>query len=120
MNGELDLELYTVSLLKLNNSFEKLQSDGLTEEVKNAFIEVSNDFQNLYEDIINDLNRDEIQLNEYYLFFENGKQTFPQYIEMLENVDYDELEDSLTSLTNTFNNFNRISMGFPAREDMIQ
>lgn len=120
MNGELDLELYTISILKLNNVFEKLQTDGPSEEVKKSFKEVSDDFQNLYEDIINDLNLDELQLNEYYLFFENGKQIFPHYIEMLENVRYAEIEDSLKSLINVFNNFNKISMGFPKQESMIQ
>ena len=74
MNGEIDLELYTISIIGLNNALENPENDD-------SFKEIVENFQELYEDIINDLNQDEIQFNDYYLFFENGKNVFPEEIE---------------------------------------
>ena len=116
MNGELDLELYIISIIRLNTAFEKLENDGVNEEIKEMFSQSANDLNELYKDIIEDLNQSEIQLNEYYLFFENGKQTFPQYIEALRSLDYDELRQSAESLINVFSNFNEISKAFPVND----
>lgn len=116
MNGELDLELYTISLIGLNNALENLESPTIRTKLK----EISDNFQELYEDIINDLNQEEIQLNDYYLFFENGKIVFPQYIETLNETKNEEIKDSIDSLINIFTNLNKIASAFPAQKDMIQ
>ncbi|MDO5859674.1 hypothetical protein [Methanobrevibacter sp.] len=116
MNGELDLELYTISLIALNNALENLE----TPEIKTTFEEISGNFKELYEDIITDLNREEIQFNEYYLFFENGKNTFPQYIETLKQIKNDEIKGSLDSLINVFENLNKIASAFPVQQEMIK
>lgn len=112
MNGELDLELYTISIIGLNNALENPENDSLKEIVDN--------FQELYEDIINDLNQDEIQFNDYYLFFENGKNVFPQYIETLKEIENEEIKENVDSLINLFENLNKISIAFPSQEDLIK
>ena len=112
MYGEIDLESYTISLIRLNNTFQKLEDNDDVLEIKNLFEESYNDLQKLYEDIIDDLNQDEVNLNEYYLFFANGKQTFPQYIEILKSIDNEELESAVNSLLNVFENLNKIAKEF--------
>lgn len=114
MNGELDLELYTISIIALNNALENPKPS------QESFKEIADNFQDFYRDVVNDLNRDEIQLNEYYLFFENGKNVFPQYIETLNEIDNEDIEDSLDSLINVFENLNKIASAFPAQQEMIR
>ena len=116
MYGEIDLELYTLAIIRLNTAFEKL-NDNNNNEVKEMFEESLNDLQTLYRDIVEDLNQEEVNLNEYYLFFQNGKQTFPQYIEMLGSVENESLEDVIGDLMNIFNNLNKIADAF-SKNDM--
>ena len=112
MYGEIDLESYTISLIRLNNAFQKLEDNDDVLEIKNLFEESYNDLQKLYLDIVDDLNQNEVNLNEYYLFFANGKQTFPQYIEVLKGIDNNELESAVNSLLNVFENLNKIAGEF--------
>ena len=72
------------------------------------------------EDIINDLNQDDIQFNDYYLFFENGKNVFPQYIETLNEIKTEEIKENVDSLINIFENLNKIAIAFPSQEDLIK
>ena len=117
MYGEIDLESYTISIIRINSALSKLESDDDIFEIKELFNDSFNDLDKLYKDIVDDLNQDEVNLNEYYLFFQNGKQTFPQYIEVLGNIDNSELEDCLDNLVNVFRNLNKIAEGFN-QEDM--
>lgn len=116
MYGEIDLESYTISLIRINTALSKLEDDGDISEVKDLFNDSFNDLDKLYRDIVDDLNQEEVNLNEYHLFFQNGKQTFPQYIEVLGNIDNPELEDCLYDLINVFNNLNKIANGFNQNE----
>ena len=111
MYGEIDLEIYTIAIIRLNTAFEKLK-DSKIDDANAMFEESSNDLQKLYEDIVDDLNQDEVNLNEYYMFFQNGKQVFPQYIDALGQISQDELQDNVNSLLNVFNNLNKIADGF--------
>jgi len=119
MDGEIDLELYTISIIRLNSAFEKLENNESIEDIKNIFDESFNDLNKLYQDIVEDLNQDEVNLNEYYLFFQNGKQVFPQFIKALGNIENDELNESINSLLNVFNNLNKIADAFP-KSEMIE
>ena len=112
MYGEIDLESYTISIIRLNTAFQKLEDNVEVLEIKNLFEESYNDLQKIYLDIADDLNQDEVNLNEYYLFFANGKQAFPQYIEALKSINNDELESSVNSLLNVFENLNKIAKEF--------
>ena len=113
MDGELDLELYTVCLIRLNNGLEKLEYDITAS--KAMFEDSASDLKEFFLDTVDNLNRKEIDYREYELFFENGKNSFPQYInilkETLDNTYDDELKDSLESLINTFTNLNKIAEG---------
>ena len=120
MNGEIDLELYTISMIRLNNALEKLETSQDNDGIKEMFKESCGDFENLYEDIISDLNEDEIQFNDYYLFFENGKQVFPQYIDALKNIENKEFKEYIDSLINVFTNLNKIAKAFPSQQDMMK
>ena len=112
MYGEIDLESYTISIIRLNTAFQKLEDNADVLEIRSLFEESYEDLQKLYLDIVDDLNQDEVNLNEYYLFFANGKQTFPQYIEVLKGIDNDELESAVNSLLNVFENLNKIAGEF--------
>ena len=112
MYGEIDLESYTISIIRLNTAFQKLEDNAEVLEIKNLFEESYNDLQKIYLDIADDLNQDEVNLNEYYLFFANGKQAFPQYIDALKSIDNEELESSVNSLLNVFENLNKIAKEF--------
>ena len=109
MYGEIDLESYTLSIIRLNSAFQKLDN---IDEAKEMFEDSLNDLEKLYKDIVKDLNQNDVNLNEYYLFFQNGMQTFPQYIEVLSSIDNEELQDVINSLLNVFNNLNKIAEGF--------
>ena len=112
MYGEIDLESYTISIIRLNTAFQKLEDNAEVLEIKNLFEESYNDLQKIYLDIADDLNQDEVNLNEYCLFFANGKQAFPQYIDALKSIDNEELESSVNSLLNVFENLNKIAKEF--------
>ncbi len=112
MDGEIDLESYTISIIRINTALSKLESNEDINEIKELFCESFEDLDKLYRDIVSDLNQEEVNINEYYLFFQNGKQVFPQYIEVLGNIDNDELDDTLNPLINVFNNLNKIADGF--------
>lgn len=112
MYGEIDLESYTVSIIRLNTAFGKLENSDSIQEVKTLLEESLNDLEKVYKDIVDDLNQDEVNLNEYYLFFQNGRQTFPQYIEALGNIDNTELQEVVNLLLNVFTNLNKIAEGF--------
>lgn len=120
MNGEIDLELYTISMIRLNNALEKLETSQNNDDIKEMFKESCRDFEELYKDIISDLNGEEIQFNDYYLFFENGKQVFPQYIDALKKIENEEIKEYIDSLINVFTNLNKISKSFPSQQDMVK
>ena len=113
MDSEIDLESYTLSIIRLNNALEQLENSKPTSEIKSMFEESYNDLEKVYEDAVNDLNQNEVNLNEYYMFFQNGRQTFPQYIELLGNLNYEELDDIILKLINVFSNLNKIADAFP-------
>ena len=117
MYGEIDLESYTLAIVRINTAFQKLENDDSIDEVRKLFEESFSDLDKIYKDIVDDLNQDEVNLNEYYLFFQNGRQTFPQYIEVLGSIENVELTETVNSLLNVFANLNKIADGF-SKEDL--
>ena len=115
MNGEIDLELYTISLIRLNTAFQKLDDVCEASALLN---ESADELERFYKDVVNDLNQEEVNFGEYYPFFENGKQTFPQYINALKEIENDELDEVVKKLINIFNNLNRIAEAFPAQGEL--
>jgi hypothetical protein len=116
MDGVIDLELYTISIIWLNKALEKLENNESIDEIETMFDESFNDLNRLYHDIVNDLNKDEVNLNEYYLFFRNGRKTFPHYIELLKSIEQEELGEVVDALIILFTNFNKIAEAFTQEE----
>ncbi|WP_407374585.1 hypothetical protein [Methanobrevibacter sp.] len=119
MDGEIDLETYTISIIRLNSALEKIDNNEPISDIKEMFHESFIDLNNLYNEIVEDLNHDEVNINEYYLFFSNGKQIFPQYIEILKSIDNEDLDEEITSLMQVFNSLNKIAEPF-STNDMIK
>lgn len=101
MNSELNLELFTIAMTRLNNGFAKLgdviqdnaetlSSNDLSEtdydkiavkitRILPDFDGANNEFKEFLDDIREDLNQSEINVNEYQPFFEHVDETFPAY-----------------------------------------
>lgn len=104
MYGEIDLELYTISMIRLNTAFKKLDDGEADENILSMISDSSTDFEALLNDIVNDLNREEINYNEYDPFFENISQLFPSYIIKLnEYLKNDTLKEKINILIKIFN-----------------
>lgn len=109
MNGEFDLELYTIAMTRLNNGFAKVGNliqdnaavlnkendiddreeklDKMAVTVKRTlpdFKTALKEFKDLYADIQSDLNAKEIRLDDYEPFFKHVQETFPQSSKDLE------------------------------------
>ncbi|MGN0177659.1 MAG: hypothetical protein ACI389_07500 [Methanobrevibacter sp.] len=72
MDGEIDLELYTISMIRLNSIFQKIENNDIVTNIIPDIEDCFNDLNRLYESILNDLSQYEININEYDPFFENG------------------------------------------------
>ena len=109
MNGEFNLELYTIAMTRLNNGFGKIGNiiqdnasalnmenedderdkkfSKMTAGVKRAlpdFTTALKEFKELYADIQSDLNQKEIRLDDYEPFFKHVVETFPKSSKDLE------------------------------------
>ena len=113
MNGEIDLELYTIAILRLNIAFEKLEKDA--DEALALIRDSIDDFKNLYMDIDDDLNQDEINFNEYYPFFEYVNLKFPQYINDLMKIKNEKVNDALIELIGILTDLNKLATYFLAQ-----
>ena len=106
MDGEIDLELYTVAMIHLNDLFKKVENNEDTTEINNDLTKCINEFYKLYKDIVNDFKEGKVNCNEYDPFFENALNTFPSYMkkieEQFEKSDDDEFKDNLTVLLTIF------------------
>lgn len=106
MDGEIDLELYTISMIRLNSIFQKIENNDIVTNIIPDIEDCFNDLNRLYESILNDLSQDEININEYDPFFENGMVMFPEYIrnidETIEKTDDENIKLVLISLSDIF------------------
>ncbi len=101
MNGEIDLELYTISMIRLNIIFQKIDADKKINEIITDIEDCVNDLIQLHEYIVQDLSQEEININEYDPFFENGMLVFPEYYKNIENyIKEEENNDLKASLAN--------------------
>ena len=112
MDGEIDLELFTLAVLKLNSSLQKIENND-TAGVNDLIKDSNNDFKTLYDDVKNDISQKEINYNEYDVFFENIKLKFPGYLdtigEYIETVKDEDINKSLSELLNIFNEYIKTS-----------
>jgi hypothetical protein len=102
MAGEIDLELYTICVIRLNNVFQKIEDNEEISEINSDLTDCINDFSELYGEIVHDLKEGTVDYNEYDPFFENGINTFPTYVKNIEKysekVDDEELKTNFELL----------------------
>ncbi len=102
MYGEIDLELFTHTILELNNSFQKLNDGNF--DVKESLDSSYENLKSLYDSLNEILNADEINANEVELFCSYSLNMFPEYksqLTNLENLD-DDLNESAINLIEIF------------------
>ena len=125
MNSELNLELYTIAMTRLNNGFAKIgdiiqdntdliNSSTDAEDFNKLAIKIkrtlpdfrksSSEFEEFYNDIVNDLSQDEINVNEYQPFFEHVDEVFPAYESQL-NDGIAGLKESIGGVNPKIDNF---------------
>lgn len=106
MDGEIDLELYTISIIRLNSIFQKIENKKIVIDIISDINDCLNDLNQTYEDILNDLSKKEININEYDSFFENGMMMFPEYAKSIDEtigkIDDKNLKVALNSLSDLF------------------
>ena len=64
MYGEIDLESYTISIIRLNTAFQKLENSDSIQEIKALLEESLDDLEKLYMEIVDDLNNDAKDIRE--------------------------------------------------------
>ncbi|MCQ2971111.1 hypothetical protein SAMN05216439_1850 [Methanobrevibacter gottschalkii] len=106
MDGEIDLELYTISIIRLNSIFQKIEDKKIVTDIISDINDCFNDLNQIYEDILNELSKEEININEYDPFFENGMVMFPEYTKSIDEtigkIDDENLKVALNSLSDLF------------------
>ena len=119
MDGEIDLETYTISIIRLNSAFEKLENDEPIDGIRKMLEDSYNDLNKLYHDIVNDLNQDrDPNLNEYYMFLRMENRYFHNTLMHWETLKIMNLMKVLIHFLNVFNNLNKIAEAFPKNEMM--
>lgn len=124
MDGEIDLELYTISMIRLNTIFQKIEDERNSSEITSNIDDCINELTQLCKDISNDLSQAEININEYDPFFENGMVMFPQYYNAIESYmekeDDENLKSSLTALSDVFVELIKMGNGYFKKRGMIK
>jgi len=109
MNGEIDLELFTLAIIQLNNAFQKLsENDTDVKESLDSSYEYLNELSQSLEDM---LKEDEINATEVELFSKYALNIFPEYktqLANLENLD-DDLNESVINLIEVFDKLYKIA-----------
>lgn len=110
---EIDLELYTLSLIQMNSAFEKLESDEFDNEGNALLRESMDNFRSVYQTALIDLSLSEINYGEYDHFFMNVKPTFPRYVKSIkgymETLENKDLKSDLNELLDIFDKLIKIA-----------
>lgn len=110
---EIDLELYTISIIQLNSTFEKLETDEYDLDANSLLKESIDNFREIYQSTLIDLSLTEINYGEYDSFFINVKSSFPRYIANIKEyiiiLENEELKSNLNELLEILEDFIKIS-----------
>lgn len=110
---EIDLEMYTISIIQLNAAFEKLQKDEFGNDANQLLMESIDNFKRIYQSTLIDLSLKEINYSEYDYFFMNVKSSFPRYITDIGNymalLKNEDLKLSLNELLEVLDKFIKIA-----------
>ena len=113
MDYEIDLELYTITIVSMNSAFSKLEADEFDDGAIMLLNESLENFEKIYQSTLIDLSMSEINYGEYDYFLLNVYSAFPGYIESIEiynqTVINNELKAILNELKNLFASFIKIA-----------
>ena len=87
MEDMIDLESYTLSIVKINSSFSKLEQDEYDAEAIELLKESVEDLNRLYQQTLIDLSLREVNYGEYDYFLMNAHYSFQRYIDNI--LDYE-------------------------------
>lgn len=122
MNYEIDLELYTLSIININSAFSKLEYDEFDIEGIKLLKKSIEDFNKLYQNTLIDMSLREINYGEYDYFLMTVFTTFPKYVENIENYNLrinNELKLLLKEIVELLNNFVKISEDYLKKRGVI-
>ena len=109
MDYEIDLELYTLTIVTMNSAFAKLEQDEFDDDAIRLLNESLENFNELYQSCLIDLSLAEINYGEYDYFLQNVFMAFPKYVESIESYNQtvinNQLKVLLNELINQLNDF---------------
>lgn len=85
MDYEIDLELYTITIVTMNSAFAKLKQNEFDDDAIGLLNESLENFNELYQSALINLSLAEINYGEYNYFLQNVFMAFPKYVENIEN-----------------------------------
>lgn len=110
---EIDLELYTISIIQMNSALEKLAEDEFDAEYNGLLRQSIDNFAEIYRSSLIDLSLTEIDYGEYDHFFIYIKSTFPGYASKINEyrlpVKNEELKSNLENLVKIMEDFLKIA-----------
>jgi len=83
MEGEIDLETYTLSIIRLNSAFEKLENNEPISDIKEMFHESYSDLVNWIMKLLKTLIRKKSTLMNTICFFQTESRYFPNILKFL-------------------------------------
>ena len=93
-------------MIQINTIFQKIADNNPTDEIIADINNCRNDLKQLHEEIVDDLSKEEININEYDPFFENGMVMFPEYTKNIDQAiqtsNDENLKNSLNDLCDVF------------------
>lgn len=98
MNYEIDLELYTFSIININAAFSKLEYDEFDIEGIELLKNSIENLNELYKSTLIDLSLIEINYGEYDQFLMTVLTAFPRYIKNIESYNLKVLNNELKLL----------------------
>ena len=118
MYTEIDLELYTIAIVRLNTAFEKL-NDG-NEDIEDLLDASYKDLKQLSEAISNNLSQNEVN-NEIETFCTYSVVRFISYQNQLQKCrdNNPNLNESLSNLINIFNELYQLSNQYFKKRNVI-
>ena len=123
MNYEIDLELYTFTLIKMNSAFSKFDNDEFDNEGIELLKESIEDLNKLYQNTLIDLSLREINYGEYDHLLLTVFTAFPRYVKDIENysltVTNDELKLLLNDLAKLLDSFVKIAEDYFKKRGII-
>ena len=123
MDFEVDLELYTITIVSMNSSFAKLEKDEFNAEGIILLNESIGNFKELYQNTLIGISLREINYGEYDNFLFTVVTSFPRHVENIENYNQtvinNELKLLLSELMQLLEKFIKISEDYFKKRGVI-